>query len=649
MTPIQEFPTLYAVLVADLTEKTARGYPFWYAFFDNLGSFEGKDPNTVLDPYAPWNREDPTDESAPQPANTNSGYIAIQPASDSWDEAVPKLAVTLTFTWTDGDSKRISFHHVDPGARAAERTIGFQAQPLKNVLIASHRQPIPSTFYDAANPRGAVWKQAVDLFKEDGTGELADAIRTYFQNTDAAGMAARIQARDAISRMLHFPWDSSAPHAHRLNLLLARIACENGLAFGGKTYSYRGWLVAIAFEEHTRGHVSPPGFSKLYAGAKIYRYVCEFDSKSVGKTLYPILKGVVGGFQVRVRLLVAPIAADGGAPDFTDDAGNANVYYGAFLELKAGFGDPPGLPSEIYFDSYEQMSPKDLNGAFFELYAADAAIKAEGGFHTNGLGWHVGGESKGQSFLMRLHVRGQVLEGAFNEANVIPKWDSSWGKRNPDLGALKRIFSSRGIAKDSDFFKFDYGKPKVSLGISLGIGYIGAQTAFRDWMRAPPAVGSGLRSVSDGRTVTAMFEANKAEIRDKVQGWRVRFLLETVLATDLALYTGGAEVDVRGSASPEYTPCYNLVLSQQRAMAVKYAFCDAIPILDDSQVTVVGLGDTLALSEQLHRPDPTGKPDDRASFPYKEEIEKWPEYRRVDVDVMGRFSVRVITVDGEDA
>jgi hypothetical protein len=84
--------------------------------------------------------------------------------------------VTLTLWWTDGESHRISFHHVDPGARVAERTIGFQDRTLKNVLIASQRQPIPKTFFDMTNPRGAAWQRAVGLFDEAGKGPLADAI-----------------------------------------------------------------------------------------------------------------------------------------------------------------------------------------------------------------------------------------------------------------------------------------------------------------------------------------------------------------------------------------------------------------------------------------------------------------------------------------
>jgi hypothetical protein len=250
-----------------------------------------------------------------------------------------------------------------------------------------------------------------------------------------------------------------------------------------------------------------------------------------------------------------------------------------------------------------------------------------------------------------------VLETTFANGSVEPHFE--WTKpepKVPDFDAIKRIASSHGIAKDTDLAKPKVKSP-VSAGVSLGCGRVVHAVDPNNWLKPPPRAGSRIRSGGDGRTVPEFFERDKDDIsKRKVNGWTVRFLLETILATGLALFDGAPAVDIEGFASPEGTPQHNLLLSKRRANAVRQAILDAVPIAG-GLVGADGQGDYMAhLGKSkggggLAEPDPCGDQDQLRKYEsaHTEEVNVlWPQWRKVDIDIRGRFFLRVVTVSQGD-
>lgn len=676
--PRQDFPVATAVLLADLDPslKTATGVQFFYRTFDSI---EGIDPDQVLSPFDPWDRNDP-----PSLSVIGTGMIQIQPASDSdgWDYPSPKVLVTLTFTLADGsNSPPLSFQHKIPNARASERTINFQDDSLKRVLIARHRRPLPSSFFDVTNPCGSLWKSKRALFDSNPQGELATWIAAYQADATTSGpggFAKRAVALEHIRAILTFTWDSSA-HAKLLDLLLTRDAAQNTLTIGPMTKSYRAWLSGIAANEIAIRKLGDPDgasskagvpqspaypveLNKVMGGAKLYRYDLSFSSMSKDKDLplpLPIIKGAVGAFKLDVRAYSASFSTDGQIP--SDDQFEAVTpvaahFYGAFFEMKVGAEGPPSLPDKVSLYSGEQVDASMFDGAFFDLYALDASVSVGTGVSNPLMSPGVKLESGKDTQLIRVHVHGVVLEGTCESGSVIPTPSGTWsGLHAPSWDTLKKILSRRGIAEDSDFFSFDKPKPKVSLGVSVGLGYIAYQQTFTNWMRPAPRVGPAWKEGGDARTIDACFDRDSSDFTKKqVNHWDVRFLLETVLATDLALFNGIPAVDVEGFASPEYKPLYNLILSKKRANAVLRAIDDAVGPLAPEATTADGRGDYDAVHvAHLTEPNPTGDQGALQQFEQdpnnQEQVSQWPQWRKVTINVRGYFSVHVITVAGDDA
>jgi outer membrane protein OmpA-like peptidoglycan-associated protein len=261
----------------------------------------------------------------------------------------------------------------------------------------------------------------------------------------------------------------------------------------------------------------------------------------------------------------------------------------------------------------------------------------------------VSAQSGGDTQLIRIHVKGVVLEGTCASGSIVPKLKASKGFNAPSWEALKRIFSTRGIAQDSDFVSIKKGV-SVSSGASAGLGYIAYQGKFASWMRPAPPAGSGWKEGGDARTIDACFDRDSSDFSKKqANGWDVRFLLETILATDLALFNGVPNVDVEGFASPEYTPQHNLILSKKRANAVLQAILDAVGPLDSDAASADGHGDASAVAAGLQEPDPTGDEEERTKFEqeHQEQVAQWPQWRKVTINIRGHFSVHVVTVADE--
>jgi hypothetical protein len=663
VTPTQDYPVFFAVLVASLNpaHKTAKGlFPFYYKTFDTL---DGIDPDSVLSPFRPWKRTEP-----PEDAGVLQGMMEIRPDPDGWDRPdeffSQRVLVTLTFELPDGtDSPPIRMVHKVPFARASERAIKFQDPSLMRALIVRQRRPIPSTFFDTSKPCGRAWRDARALFDPDPNGPLARQIASYEANKGDGpdNTPGRMIAIDKMTALLSFPWNST-DYATFLSMLLMRDSSRNSLTIGTETKTYREWLASIAANEVTHSRTFPPVFTRFMAGMTMFRCDFAFSALSGGGEFFPCVKGAAGGFKVTIDAFTAPMANDGKMPSddqFKKVAPNkpAAEFYGAFFELKGGLGDPPSLPEKISFYTSEMLDSSSFDGAYFTIAALDTSAGASVGVSNPVMNPRIGVKSGGDTQLIRVFVNNVVLEGTCADGGIKPKFSTSKGFKMPKGSTLKKIFSSRGTADDSDFFSITKGV-KVSAGVSGGVGYIGTQQKFANWMKAAPRSGTAWAEGGDARTLSAGFTVGSAEFTKREEnGWSLRFLLETVLATDLALFGGVPNVDVNGYASPEYTPQYNLTLSQKRADAVLQVIDDAVGPLYSDTTTAVGLGDSQDVftgsdgqQHQLQESDPTGNPADRAKFEkeHQEQVALWPLWRKVEVNIRGHFSVHVVTVGGSE-
>ncbi|MGH7294276.1 MAG: hypothetical protein ACRELB_05060 [Polyangiaceae bacterium] len=668
--PVQPFAITCAVLIADLTTQQTDGFPFFYRIID-ADNLAGIDPVRVLSPFDPWDHDAPPMRLGTDKKALGRGVIkfAQMQSPGRWTFPGQRLTATIRFDLEDQSNATLTLIQTQPTARVAERTIGAQAPSLRNALVARHQRPVPSTFFDTDKRCGSVWKRARDLFQSPD-GPIAVQIQAYFDNVGAGvdKLNKREAAMNAIAAQLTFPWDAT-PHAKWLNTLLTRDACTTTFQASDKTnLTYRDWLAKISAAEVERHkgdgvthdatlEIYPKAFDKLLGGAKIYCYEVALSSTSMGKNLLPLIRGAGGVFAVTVTAKEAAAASGGAMPSDDDFAkiseSNHATFVGAFLELKGGTGDSPKLPKLIRFISGEQLNSTDFMGAVFEVYALDAGVVFfKAGVKTPLMSPHIKPHSGTDTQFMRLHVKDQVLEATFSDTNIIPDWGASWGLHVPSGGDLKPIFNSHGTAVDSDFAGIDKDGPKVNAGVSVGAGFFAAADGrtLSNWLKPPPLVTGGQQEGGDGRSLTAAFAKASAILNTKVRNWDIKFLLEVMWATDLALFNGAPSVDIKGHASPEYVPQYNLLLSMKRAQAGKFAMEDAVGPFSDGQIVWNGDGDARAKAAGFIEPDPTGKPTDRATYLQTHSgVEgKWKQFRMVEIDVRGTFSLRVVTFDGHD-
>jgi hypothetical protein len=665
--PVQEFAIRHAVLICDMTVSRAGGFDFFYRVIE-ADDLADVDPIRVLSPFDPWDKNNPPERLGTDNKALGKGFIKFTPMQTPgrWDFPSPRLAATIRFDLEDQSNATLTLTQTQPAARAAERTIKNQTPALQRALIVRHRRPVPATFFNTDKPCGATWKQARDLFKPDGP--LTAQIKAYF-DADGSGpgnSAGRELAKSRIEQLLTFPWDRSV-YERWLNALLTRDACTTKVQIGGSDdLSFRDWMAKLAAaevarhqgEQHDPTFVAyPKAFDKLLGGAKLFAYEMAFSSMSEGKNLLPLLKGAGGVFEVTVSAKEAPAAQSGALPsdgDFTAiKESNHATFYGAYLEVKGGTGDPPKLPKSIRFISGEQLNSSDFTNAVFEVYALDAGVTFfKAGVKTPVMDPHIAPNSAADTQLMRIHVKDQVLEATFSEANLLPDWGASWGLHPPTPTSLKPIFSTHGTAVDTDFAAPDVSlRPKVSAGASVGAGIFAASGRdLTTWLKVPPPLTGAQQDVGDGRTLTAAFAKASALLSTKVLNWDIKFLLELMWAVDLAIFNGAPAIDITGHASPEYIPQYNLLLSMKRAQAVKFALEDAVGPFSDGQIVWNGDGDQRAQDAGLKESDPTGDPKERAEFlKTHPNVElKWKPFRMVELDVRGNFSIKVVTFDGHD-
>ena len=122
-----------------------------------------------------------------------------------------------------------------------------------------------------------------------------------------------------------------------------------------------------------------------------------------------------------------------------------------------------------------------------------------------------------------------------------------------------------------------------------------------------------------------------------------RDLLEVHLATERAMLTSAeVRLQIAGMTSPEQPAADNLVLSQNRAVAVEQALKDAFGPTLRAQVRLVsGVGETYALEAGLMDPEASGLTRAQFVATHPDQVRHWPFWRRTDLLIDGTVMVRV--------
>jgi hypothetical protein len=681
VTPTQDCPISYGVFIAELRDKTDAGYPFFYREIEATGSgVNDFDPSWALSPFQPWPKDNPPDDVL-------VGHINFTPSSEGGHRITMKIdGATLFLPSPEGtkpstlqiDHATLDFTQRSGAARLSSRAIRAQEGTIQAAFRLYQQQYMPCSYLDPTKESGRAWKTALDLFTPDGP--LATLIRAYVTEADRSFGPGKIAGIDIsidisnrarlsiilerIRALLQFPWDGNSPHGRLMSLLLSRHAWKSLEIEGHGPMAFSDWLSWIAVHQQnihgsdaSSAATFPSCFEKLLAGQELYRYDVKFapvasQSKSLGA-----VAGVIGLFSVSVTSCT-------GTRDFgrTDMEGGFAVrwgppnphpalFYGAFLEVHGGLGSAPGLPSEVSFLSSAKLSDADFNFIRFDIFAVDAGADVKWNVSTpftkNGAKISIGGGE----FLIRLHTHaGEVLEASFSGFDVKPVWKID-NTAKPDVGtktweAIKSWWKGEGedivkVTNMKDIFH-------VGAGGSIGEGIIGDQQSFATWKSAPPRAVGGTVEAGSERQTPAAFEKDKCTLDREFNGWSVRFLLETILATDLGLFSGAPVIDIHGYASPEGPTEYNELLSRSRCISVLQAIEDAFGYRLQNDLTTVHAHGEVASEDadggNLHDPEA----DAEEWKKHEEEAVLWPAWRRVELNIRGRYLLRVMTVSSSD-
>lgn len=661
------FPVAHAVLVADLTVSTDNGHPFFYrievpkqAAKDHQG-YLTHDPSWVLSPDTPWPYDTP-------PTEILRGTLKRLNAVDD---------LSLTFFARDGSSASLTFMKAQSRARLSNRLVLAQPPDARSFYRIYHQQPLPRSFFMEQAPSGHFWAAALHLFTNADDNPLAQHIRDFVQEWDKTfTFHARLEQSvvPRIRELLRFVWElGDYPHKTLLNNMLGCEANHNTLTVARThllgssvqdTRSFADWLAWIGQKEDERKREFPPEFRKLLAGPRVYRIRLAFEAWSQDKGGSFGLSAGAGAFLVTVSMTWAPRDSEGKLPPPDSDKWTSedlhfqsSVLGGVFFELKQGEGGIPGLPDKIDLYSATSFTPAQFQYAFMFIYEIEASAAAKFKVSVPFVSTGASVSTGGRTFLLHLHVQNEVLEGIYDNFKVTPelKWPTKakFDASPKSLERLKKLLSGAAEAQDI----FDYTKSlrkaaDIGLGAAGGAGLIVPLPLVHlnrvPWKAPNPQAVEG-DLLGEGAIQTAPpFEFDHWTLDRSQNGWKTRFLFETVLATDLAVFSGAPYVDLRGYASPEGTFQYNRALSEKRAWAIRYAIEDALgQPLPDEITDVRGEGEMPSWGEAGNPPeDPAGE----AAFEHdhQEQVATWPHWRKVDVNVSGRLALRVLTVTGAE-
>ena len=200
------------------------------------------------------------------------------------------------------------------------------------------------------------------------------------------------------------------------------------------------------------------------------------------------------------------------------------------------------------------MNEGDFNRCRFDIIAADASLSAKFQAKVPFLKkMGATGVVGGAQYIIRLHTGEETLEAAFDGFKVTPKFDV---KLKPEIEKSPKTAwdtVQKLILGTCDLFEVTSPKKVASgsVGGALGAGMLVYQGGVAEWKIAAPHVGTGTAGSNLTNATPAAFERDKWELNRKANGWEVRFLLETLLATDLAIFSGVPMTEFHGYASPE--------------------------------------------------------------------------------------------------
>ena len=653
-----------AVLVADITIKSGSSSIFYYKAFD--GDVNDKDPTDVLSPFDPW------DASTAGPEDVMAGSLEVKGNEGN-------LEVVLQFQLEDGSKEAVRFFQVNTSPRTSFRTIKGQTEPLRTVLCASHQQPIPKSFFDTSKPSGRQWKKAKALFTREGPlapliEDFVETIRDWGQQHDKLRIIA-VKICDVLDEAMGPQTWSSTLHAQILNLRLIGEAQRQTLTLRTpflerhltktetQEKSFLDWLsfINLYYTKNLGSRAATwPQFMRLLATTKVYRYDLSFSTIPYSAKVLPGLVWGIGAFQVSVLAFGGTRQLDGSISDWKRASPDEVSFVGAFTELKGGLGGVPRMPSQISLFSSDELVPGDFKGAVFEVYSVEVFYEPSAVVSTPLA--KVGGmpSTGAKTQLLRIHIKHTVLEATYDKLDVIPDFKiakDSLKHEKLKWDEAKKLFQFDDSGKrKAGFLSTDFKyktADMLNVGISLGLGCFFVQYTSAEWIVPPPPAASGRIGGSESRRLAAAFTAGDHTLSTQVKGWPIRDLLEIMLATELALFNGAANVTAEGFASPEDTPQYNFWLAWSRANAVLQAIEDAIGPLPTDLKGAWGFGDESAKKiGHLTDPDPGSERDPEAvrkfKKEHKEEVAKWPRWRRVEVKIRGHFFIDIETIDGSD-
>jgi hypothetical protein len=668
-------------------------------FYQDVTGIVGHDPTEVLDPHDPFLRT-----SGPSKGSTNwIGFeIIAQPGVGDWQGVVPRLRATLLVmrgTGTDEKAQTLVFDMFMVRTRVAERTIAAQGVIEKQYLIAQRRILIPPSFYSKTDPSGATWQAAGDLFSQ--TGQLGDLIRQY-EAIRNEPQSKRSLVVDKITALLHSKlssWQFNDDKQVVSKLLNAKLVSEfddkllqvdvQGNSHNPVSKKFVGWLSDVGSNEIAMlppeaKVVAPAAIPSLQSYPVEFRWLCagemfrysfvftilnpaeEADLKRrmprlpdqlikkipdlhIDKTLNEKigLSAVGGVFKVVISASHALPTTDGSPPQDSSfkPVWSDKVFYGMYGDAGFSLTGIPDLPDKLDADTSVSLQPDDFDGARFVLKGFAAGMKLPFSFTKS---VKIGGTTQ----IMTIYVKkeGSTIEGAVDDGGKLTPTVVKGGLSPADIFKKMRKGMGKGALKTVEDTILD----GVSAGASLGYGaFMLGRPDVKKLTR--PALRRTL-TAGDGRTVAAFFKLDSPDINDQFRGWDMRFILETTLAVDLALFTGTPGIDCVGHASPEGTRRHNLILSKLRAAAVRQAIIDT-GIIDPDVIGSDGLGDELAhettvpgTDQVFTEPDLDGDTKKRDKFAKKhtEEVQHWPEFRKVVIEWWGDFFIEVITVPESD-
>ncbi|MEO7042606.1 MAG: hypothetical protein ABI035_10130, partial [Gemmatimonadaceae bacterium] len=619
------------VFFGNWDDQSNAGVPivWWKGKYEKVNSL---DPDVAFSEF----------QADPGNSMLSSGRLQLDP--NLGDQ--PFLMVNVKF---DALASRFDrFQRVKLTARVSTLNLQFFAPKLRRMLEAETIAYAPSTYLDQLCARVA----PVGTPGAPPSKALLEAYRA------SSGLANKPD-RENVAYTLPGPIGTPEQNAAVGRRLKAQMAAHV-LTIGGETKSYLDWYRDVLAAELDDIATNPDASIQATmveqsivkrrmtaAGIDVlgdFCYTIKFESTGAEPMI--IIKVGVYAFLATIkkdriaykRDSAHRIIFDGtGAPSYSvtgnvfdsaqNPAGPKRGYIGAFVDVGIGLGfSLKVLGAGNGLGEMTFLSSQDLN--FEEFKDAKFAVAQVAG-PTASMGNFITMDSFKSTYVELTLADGRVLATTMTKHFEIspPSLPKPSDLRDP----AKYIDKWFAAKLEGKVFDLSEGFGGFALAPAGDITH-----PVRVQLPDPEAA----TQAATTRTIDTYFSVNSANINKfDANGISPRYSLEVFLAIDRALFTvADLRLRVWGYASPEYTVPYNLGLSQARAAAVMQAVRDAFgPLLTVQDVVVTGLGEAPAEKNGLHDPETT--PDFNTKYAY--EKAKWPDWRRVDLEVEGTIIARM--------